>query len=76
MSRMVTALGMVLLVLGSIFPLLGLSYVIYWGPAYTGGGPNSFVTATFWAGVVFLIAGLIALAFSGFGKKEGQTPSK
>lgn len=62
--------GALFLVLGAIFPLLGLSYVLYWGTIPEPLSAQGFPLYSLWLGVIFLIIGLIALAFSGLSTKE------
>ncbi len=68
-KRALTALGLTLFVVAAVMPLLGLSYVIYWGPTYSGGGPSDFVLASFWLGVACLAGAVTALAIAGYGLK-------
>ncbi len=63
-KKLKMTVGVLFLVLGSVFPLLGLSYVLYWGSIPEPIGASGFPLWSFWLGVIFLIIGLIGLLSS------------
>jgi hypothetical protein len=68
--RLALAIEAVFLVLGAIFPLLGLSYVLYWGTVPQPLSAQGFPLYVFWLGVIFLVIGLVGFAISGYSAKE------
>ena len=69
-KRLALAIGAVFLVLGAIFPLLGLSHVLYWGTVPQPLSAQGLPLYAFWLGVIFLVIGLAGFANSGYADKE------
>ncbi len=61
-KKLLSATGALFLVRGAVFPLLGLSYVLYWGTIPQPLSLEGFPLWSFWLGAVFLIVGV-----AGFG---------
>ncbi len=69
-KKLMLTIGILFVVLGSILPLLGLSYVLYWGTVPEPLSPQGFPFYSFWLGTVLLIVGLTSLAVSGIKARE------
>ncbi len=63
-KNLVLATGSLFLVLGAVFPLLGLSYVLYWGTIPQPLSAEGFPLWSFWLGAVFLIVGILGFGAS------------
>ncbi len=69
-KKLVLVTGNLFVVLGSILPLLGLSYVLYWGTVPEPLGAQGFPYYSFWLGTILLIVGVASLAVSAIKARE------
>ncbi len=63
-KKLLSAIGALFLVLGAVFPLLGLSYVLYWGTIPQPLSAEGFPLWSFWLGALFLIVGILGASAS------------